>query len=232
MSLIWKRAAVLGGLMLSVMACGRDSPADPVSVSTQTSATQMDGQAMIGNTSVQRAAPAQIEFNGRALAPAELATLQSLTAQYGPVPPGRYWYDAATGAAGGIGGPTVAFLPAGLSLGGPLDPRASGGGDGRLTGVFINGRELHPLDVQRLQTIGAVVPGRYRWDAAGNVSTEAGMLLFNFNAVVQARGSNPYYRSDVSRGENTFVGKGCAAVSGRLSPSDSSSSYDYYVGCE
>jgi hypothetical protein len=117
-------------------------------------------------------------------------------------------------------------------LGGPLDARASGGGDGRLTGVFINGRELHPLDVQRLQTIGAVIPGRYRWDAAGNVSTEAGMFLFNFNAVVQTRGSNPYYRSDVSRGESTFVGQGCAAVSGRTRQSDSSSSYDYYVGCE
>jgi hypothetical protein len=183
--------------------------------------------------------PSQYEFNGRALTPQEMATLQALQSQVGAIPPGHYWYDALTGAAGLMGGPTAGFLPAGLMLGGSLDARASGGGDGRLTGVFINGRELHPYDVQQLSTLGPVIPGRYRWDSAGNVSTEAGMFLFNFYALIQSRGkhafgrdSNPYYRSDASRGESTFVSQGCAAVSGRLSPSDSSSSYSYYVGCD
>ena len=173
-----------------------------------------------------------IEFNGRALDETELRTLQSLEAQYGPVPDGRYWYDAATGAAGLLGGPTAAFLPSGLSLGGPLQADASGGGNGQLTGVYINGRELHPFDVQRLRQLGPVLPGRYWWDAAGNIGHENGPALFNFFALVQARGAgNPYYRNDVARGESVFVAPGCAAVSGRTRASDASSSYDYYVGC-
>ena len=85
--------------------------------------------------------------------------------------------------------------------------------------------------VQRLQTLGPVWPGRYRWDAAGNIATEAGQWLFNFNTVVAQRGSNPYYRSDVTKGQSVFVGKKCTAVHGRLSPGDSNSSYSYYVGC-
>jgi hypothetical protein len=44
-------------------------------------------------------------------------------------------------------------------------------------------------------------------------------------------GGGTYYRSDASRGESTMVTSGCAAVSGRLSSSDSSSGYSYYVGC-
>ncbi|WP_088278293.1 hypothetical protein [Ideonella sp. A 288] len=173
-----------------------------------------------------------IQFNGRPLDAQGQRVLRQLEARTGPVPPGRYWYDPMTGAAGVWGGPVAVVLAPGLPLGGPLPATASGGGQGRLTGVFVNGRELHPFDVQRLQTVGPVVPGRYRWDAAGNVATEAGVPLFNFNAAVARRGgNNPYYRSDVSRGESVFVGKGCTAVSGRTSPGDSSSSYSYYVGC-
>ena len=45
-------------------------------------------------------------------------------------------------------------------------------------------------------------------------------------------GAESYYRSDTASGSSTFVGSGCAAVHSRLSPSDSDSSYSYYVGCE
>lgn len=186
--------------------------------------------------SAQAAGPAaarHIEFNGRPLDPAGLEVVHRIEAQAGPVPDGRYWYDAMTGAAGAWGGPTLTFLSPGLPLGGPLPATASGGGDGRLTGVFVNGRELHPFDVQRLQTVGPVMAGRYRWDSAGNVSLENGPFLFNFFAVLQQSGrSNPYYSKNDANHSSAFVGQGCAAVSGRTRASDESSSYDYYVGCE
>lgn len=177
-----------------------------------------------------------IEFNGRPLDAQGLAVLQQIEARLGPVPDGRYWYDAASGGAGPWGGPAMAYLGPGLPLGGPLPAQASGGGQGRLTGVFINGRELHPLDVQGLATLGPVIPGRYWWDAAGNVGVEHGPALFNFYAVLAqrqaaARGGGFYHRSDASRGQSTYVGKGCAAVHGRLRASDEGSSYSYYAGC-
>ncbi len=182
-------------------------------------------------------AQGEVQINGRALDEAQRKTLAALEQRIGPVPPGAYWYDMRTGAAGRWGGPVAAFLPPGLPLAGPLPAQASGGGDGRLTAVFINGRELHPSDVMALREYGPVYPGRYSWDTNGNVSLEGGMYLFNFYAVLNARnsrgggGGGTYYRSDISRGESTTVTRGCAAVSGRLSSSDSSSGYSYYVGC-
>lgn len=179
----------------------------------------------------------EVQINGRPLDEAQRRTLAMLEQRTGPVPPGAYWYDARTGAAGRWGGPVAAFLPPGLPLAGPLPADASGGGNGRLTAVFINGRELHPSDVMALRQFGPVIPGRYSWDAQGNVSTETGQWLFNFYAVLQAQqqrsggGGGTYYRSDPSRGESTMVTRGCASVSGRLSSTDSSSGYSYYVGC-
>lgn len=173
-----------------------------------------------------------LTINGRALDGPQAALLAQLEQRIGPVPPGDYWYDVQTGAAGRWGGPVAAFLPPGLALAGPLPAEASGGGAGRLTAVFVNGRELHPADVGALRRYGPVWPGRYRWDAQGNVATEAGQFLFNFFAVLRAQGGGTYYRSDVSRGESTMVTRGCAAVSGRLSSSDASSAYSYYVGCD
>lgn len=176
----------------------------------------------------------EVQINGRPLDEAQRKTLAALEQRIGPVPPGAYWYDVRTGVAGRWGGPVAVFLPPGLPLAGPLPAEASGGGNGRLTAVFINGRELHPSDVMALRQYGPVIPGRYNWDAQGNVSTETGFWLFNFFAVLQARqqqGGGTYHRSDPSRGESTTVTSGCAAVSGRLRSSDSSSGYSYYVGC-
>ncbi len=176
-----------------------------------------------------------VQINGRALDDAQQQALRMLEQRVGPVPAGTYWYDVHTGAAGRWGGPVAVFLPPGLPLAGALPAQASGGGDGRLTGVFINGRELHPADVMALRRYGPVMAGRYAWDAAGHVSTEAGQWLFNFNSVMaaQARANGgTYHRSDPSRGESTTVTSGCAAVSGRLRSSDTSSGYSYYVGCD
>lgn len=68
--------------------------------------------------------------------PLDQTSLQRLSGAVYPnqVLPGDYWYDATCGAWG--------------MLGGPLPPDASGGGSGSLTGVFINGREIHPMDAR------------------------------------------------------------------------------------
>ena len=184
-------------------------------------------------TSPSNAAP-PIEFNGRALDEAGQRQLRQLESVIGPVPPGRYWYDAMSGGAGVIGGPAAAYLGPGLVLGGAMPASASGGGDGRLTGVFVNGRELHPLDVQALGRVLPVQQGRWWWDAAGNVGREGGPMLFNFYWLVQqqqrAAGGRSTYR-DKGRGESTDVGQGCVAVHGRLRASDESSMTSYYAGC-
>ena len=57
---------------------------------------------------------------------------------------GAYWYDKECGAWGLEGGPTQGFVPAGLKVGGAMRADASGAGR---TGVFVNGRELHPICV-------------------------------------------------------------------------------------
>ncbi len=180
------------------------------------------------------APPRDVHFNGAPLDAAGWQTLRQIEAHIGPVPAGRYWYDSASGGAGVWGGPAAAYLGPGLRLGGRLPAAASGGGDGRLTGVFVNGRELHPTDVAGLRhVLGNVGSGRWWWDAAGNVGREGGPAAFNFYWVVQQRqaAGTSTYRRGARAGESTYVGRGCAAVHGRLRASDDSSSYSYYVGC-
>jgi len=136
----------------------------------------------------QAAVGRKVRFNGRLLAGAELATLQQLERGGPRVQDGEYWYDARTGAAGKWGGPALTFLPPGLVLGGPLPADASGGGRGTLTGVFVNGRELHPVDVMGLQQlIGQVLPGRWWVDAQGNYGLEGGPPLGNLMVLARAR---------------------------------------------
>jgi hypothetical protein len=124
------------------------------------------------------AAADAITVNGQALSQAEQENLHK---RLGAKPlPGSWWYDATSGAFGSEGGATAGFLPAGLNLGGRLRADASGGGDGRHGGVFINGRELHPVDVQGLVIlIGQVVPGRYWVKANGDFGYEGGGALGN-----------------------------------------------------
>ncbi len=177
----------------------------------------------------------RFSFNGQAATPQDMQTLGQIERWYGrPAPEGDYWYDAKSGAAGAWGGPTLGFLPAGLALGGPLPPNASGGGNGQLTGVFINGRELHPVDVQVLQRIyGQVYRGRFWVDAQGNAGPEGGVAFVNLVVLAKqlGRGAESYYRSD-GRGNNAFVGGGCVSVSSKIGSGDSAKTYDYYgSGC-
>ena len=92
------------------------------------------------------------------------ATVYGLERKYRVrIPDGKYWYDRFCGAWGVEGGPTAGFILPGLKLGGPLRADASNG----RTRVFVNGRELHAIDVLGLQRLGPVYPGRYWVDAQG-----------------------------------------------------------------
>lgn len=99
--------------------------------------------------------------------------------------PGDYWYDKMCGAWGFRGGPSVGLIPPSLDLGGLLQSNASNGN----TGVFINGRELHILDVVALQQITPVYQGRYWVDAQGNIGLEGGPALTNLWLLANARGA-------------------------------------------
>ena len=115
------------------------------------------------------------------------------------IPDGRYWYDPMSGAWGLEGGPTAGFTMAGLPLGGRLAADASSGAGS--TGVFINGRELHPLDVQGLRAItGTVLPGRYWVNAQGIGGYEGGPPLFDLRAM--AAQAQRYWRQNSGTGES------------------------------
>ena len=177
----------------------------------------------------------RFSFNGRAATAGDLQILAQIEAMYQmQAPAGDYWYDARSGAAGRWGGPTLGFLPAGLALGGPLPPNASGGGNGMVTGVFINGRELHPVDVQVMMRIyGQVIPGRWWVDAQGNAGQEGGPALLNLVQLAQQRGgaASSYYRSD-GKGNNAFVGGGCVSINTSLGSGSDKRNIDYYsAGC-
>ena len=92
-----------------------------------------------------------------------------------PVQNGRYWYDPRSGVWGFEGGPALGQMQPGLALGGPLHADASHG----TTGVFVNGRQLHLLDVLALQRCTVVVRGRYWVDARGIGGYEGGPALFS-----------------------------------------------------
>ena len=111
------------------------------------------------------------------------AQLQQLEGTYQThIENGRYWYDALCGAWGVEGGPTAGFIMAGLGLPGPMPADISGGG----TGIFINGREIHPLDQRGLQYLfGITYQGRYWLDASGNLGTEGGPAIVNIVSAIQ-----------------------------------------------
>lgn len=117
-------------------------------------------------------------------------TLDALQARYGPIAPGRYWYDPVSGLWGLEGGPHAGQIMPGLRLGGPLRANASGGG----TGVVINGRAIHPAELAQLERLfGQVNPGRYWLNAQGIGGYEGGPALFNLPAAAAQRGGGRGY---------------------------------------
>ncbi len=137
------------------------------------------------------------------------ATITQLENTYGvKFIPGSYWYDRVSGAFGKKGGPCLGIGIAGLSIGGTLKADASVGG----TGVFINGRELHPADVTGLQSFMTVLQGRYWADAYGNFGYEnnaypLGNLYQLFQAKFKGNPQSSYYKNNVWSGESTSTGK-------------------------
>lgn len=122
--------------------------------------------------------------NGQALSAQDLSALKRMHGlpEQAPIASGRYWYDRAAGLWGREGGPTEGQLRAGLRLGGELRADASGRG----TAVYLNGREIHPLEVQYLRGLfGQVLPGRYWMGADGIGGYEGGPPVFNVAAAAQ-----------------------------------------------
>jgi hypothetical protein len=120
---------------------------------------------------------ADVVVNG---VPLKESARKSLEHKYGvPIKPGRYWYDNVSGVWGREGGPGAGQIHAGLQLGGPLRRNASKGH----TGVIVNRRELHALDVAALQRCLVVVPGRYWVLANGVGGVEGGPPQFNLAAM-------------------------------------------------
>lgn len=129
------------------------------------------------------AAHAQVRVNGETLDSQTVAALEQ--AYRTSLQPGAYWYDPVSGLWGRESGPAAGQIEPGLRLGGRLRANASGGG----TGVFFNGRELHPQDVLWLQQVaGVVIPGRYWIDARGVGGIEGGPPAFDLRALAAQRG--------------------------------------------
>ena len=126
------------------------------------------------------ASSSQVLINGQ---PLSAETVAALAQVYGPIPAGDYWYDAFSGLWGVTGGPSTGRILPGLALGGPLRADASGGGDGGTTGVFINGREIHPGEHQVLMALfGAVNRGRYWLGPTLVGGLEGGPAFFDLRA--------------------------------------------------
>ncbi len=155
--------------------------------------------------------------------PLDTRTLAALETQLGgAVASGDYWYDAFSGLYGVMGGPGLGFTVPGLELGGDLPANASGGG----TSVWVNGRELHPMDVAALMAVvGTVFPGRYWLRYDGFYGAEGGPAMGNLMALAQQQGQGGapgYNRTSVgghigSDGQTSFYmdpGTGCSVIPG------------------
>ncbi|MEE2636979.1 MAG: hypothetical protein VYE68_07070 [Acidobacteriota bacterium] len=97
--------------------------------------------------------------------------------------------------------------------------RTPQGGKGIATGVFINGREIHPEEYFYLLALtGTVVPGRYWLDATLTGGFESGPALFNLVVLAQAATGGPGYNRHTLFGGVMSDG----ACSGFLHPSRAS----------
>ncbi|MEQ1929220.1 MAG: hypothetical protein ABL957_01630 [Parvularculaceae bacterium] len=163
-------------------------------------------------------ARAEVVVNG---APLDAKARSALAEVYGSIPDGAYWYDAASGLWGVAGGPSSGRIMPGLALGGALAANASGGGDGRATAVFINGREIHPDELVLLTRLfGTVIPGRYWLGPLLTGGYEGGPAIFDLRgAASTAASGGPGYNKSTLFGDLMSDGQ-CA---GYFDPSSGSS---------
>ncbi len=150
---------LLPTVALPAIACGSDARG-----SAEGDAVPALGSAPPGTSAASSAerATRQVIINGQRLPDAELSQAQQ--AYRIRIPDVEYWYDAVLGAWGAQGGPTLGFISAGLSLGGPLRQDASN----VATRVAVNGRELPVADVLALKQItGPIQPCHHVNQRAG-----------------------------------------------------------------
>jgi hypothetical protein len=144
----------------------------------------------------------RVFINGRELTKKQIVAI-AMSYGYLP-PPGRYWYDARSGAWGLEGREAAGFVLPGHNFG-ELAADASHGD----TGVFINGRELNLMEAITIQrTFGAVYRGRWWLDGrTGNFGLEGNPVpLGNVITALQAqrsgrRGDN-FWSSAMGRGNS------------------------------
>ncbi|MGQ0577754.1 MAG: hypothetical protein ACT4PQ_02445 [Betaproteobacteria bacterium] len=117
----------------------------------------------------------EIFVNGVALSADTVRALQQVYPV--AIEPGRYWYDAVSGAYGREGEPIAGQMIAGLALGGPLRADASRG----TAGVFINGRQITSGEKAYIEHLcqTPVVPGRYWILFNGLGGYEGGPAIFD-----------------------------------------------------
>lgn len=156
---------VIGGTFVQWRMSQRESPPASDQV-TREQRQPAANQPRTAGREIHSTSSRSVIINGRRLSDQDIETL-ARTFQV-QVRDGNYWYDQMNGSWGQQGGPTAGFIMAGLNLGGPLREDASNGD----TGVFINGRQLHRVDVARLRQIGPVYPGRCWMDAQGSIGLE------------------------------------------------------------
>ena len=138
--------------------------------------TLIAGMSLVSTSGVVAAESGVVYVNEVAIPDGQLQVLQYA---YGPIQGGAYWYDPISGLWGVQGGPAQGQIDPGLPIGGPLRANASHG----QTGVFINGRQLHPVDVDRLRAIFGVVPQGYYWMTADGIGgPQGGPATFNLGA--------------------------------------------------
>jgi len=117
-----------------------------------------------------------VTINGRAPKAKEWATLAQLEKERKTkLPDGHYFYDKKSGLFGKWGGPAVVVIPAGLKIGPSMKAESSGRG----TGVYVNGRDIHPAEkVLYEKMLGQrIPPGRYWLDDKGNCGVEGPSVL-------------------------------------------------------
>jgi hypothetical protein len=126
-----KRVDLVGMLLLlAVLQPGFAAAADVSgsAAATATGAVAEGPQQTAAPEAIQVERQRNVVINGQRLSDAELASAEKMHRIH--IADANYWYDVATGAWGVQGGPTLGFIAAGLTLGGKLQPDASGGGTG------------------------------------------------------------------------------------------------------
>ena len=168
-------------------------------------------------TGIAGPAAAEISINGKAL---DAPTEDALEAAYGAIPDGRYWYDPFSGLWGVEKGPSGGRILPGLDFGAALPANASGGGEGRLTSVFVNGREIHPEELALLMAMfGAVNPGRYWLGPTLTGGYEGGPAIFDLRASAQQSAGGAGYNKSTLFGDLMSDGQ----CSGYFDPSSGAS---------